>query len=343
MTSLFCPLCGKDVSDLYDRLCKDCFVDQLRLIEYPYVLHVTTCPTCGSIFRKGRWTLKEPEEVIFSVVEEGVTIHPEAESITLSIDPEIQEGLIRVFFTVEAKVKGLSVSEGGELEIRVKKESCDRCSRISSGYHEGIIQVRAEERSPTQKEIKICENRAYDLVEQLQERDRLAFISKVTKLKEGIDIYVGSMASGRQIARSISNRFGVSCSESSKLVGQKDGRKLYRVTFSVRLPKFAEGDIIQIDDRVALVRRYEKNVTGIDLRNWEHFSLNRSRIVGAEFLGKRCDAVEAVLCTVYDYELDILDPDTYKTVRLKKPKKFEKPENSEVLIIRIKERIFLVP
>ncbi len=343
MTSLFCPLCGKDVEDLYDRLCKDCFVDQIRLIDHPHVLHVITCPTCGSIFRKGKWIEKEPEDVIFSVVKEGIAIHQEAESIVLSIDPEIQEGLINVNFVVKARVNGLNISEDGELEIRVKKESCDRCSRIASGYHEGIIQVRAEDRFPIQKETKICENMAYEIVERLQERDRLAFISKVLTLKEGIDIYVGSMASGRQIAKSISYRFGVSSSESSKLVGQKDGKKLYRVTFSVRLPRFTGGNIVQIDDRVALIKRYEKNVTGIDLRDGEPFSLNRGRISGAVLLGNRDDAIKAVLCTVYDREIDILDPATYKTVTLKKPKFFKEPENNEVSIIKIRERFFLVP
>ncbi|MDY6931681.1 MAG: NMD3-related protein [Halobacteriota archaeon] len=343
MVSLFCPVCGKDVEELYDGLCKDCFIDGVRLIEFPNVVHAVTCPTCDSVYRKGTWIEKDINELIFSLVEESIAIHPEAESITLSVDPLIQERIINVYFIVRAKVKSLDISEDGEIEIRIKKESCDRCSRISSGYHEGIIQIRADGRYPTQKETNICADMAYELIDRLKEGDRLAFISKVLTLKEGIDIYVGSMASAKQIARSISDRFGVSTSESSKLVGNKDGRKLYRVTFSVRLPKFTRGDIVRINERVALIKRYEKKVTGIDLMDGCDFSLSRSKVSNSEILAKIDDSINAVLCTVYESEIDILDPDTYKTITLKKPKFFKETECKEVPIVKVKGRIFLVP
>jgi len=63
----------------------------------------------------------------------------------------------------------------------------------------------------------------------------MAFISKVKELREGIDIYVGSAKVGKQISKRIVREFGGTFSESAKLVGHKDGKNQYRISYAVRL------------------------------------------------------------------------------------------------------------
>ncbi|MDY6964830.1 MAG: 60S ribosomal export protein NMD3 [Halobacteriota archaeon] len=343
MVSLFCPKCGKEVEDLYDRLCKSCFVEKFKLIDYPLVVQIKTCPTCGSIFKDGRWISEEPEKILFLVVEEEVMIHEEAKSIELFISPVVLKDSTRVNFSVRAAVRGLTMEEDGELEVRLKKESCDRCSRISSGYYEGIIQIRAKERFPTSEELKKCESIAYEMTLQMEKKDRLAFISKVKSQREGIDIYLGSINAARQITKSIAEAFGTSYFESSKLVGQKAGRRLYRITFSIRLPKFTKGDVVSLDEKVIFINHFEKRVRGVDLSDGSKFVCNNNRMDDAVLLCNRNDAKKAVLCAAGDKEIQILDPDSYKTVTLKKPLFLKQSEGTDISIVKTKKGLFLIP
>ena len=56
------------------------------------------------------------------------------------------------------------------------------------------------------------------------------------KLKKGLNLYVSSIESARKISKEIIKRLGGVLKESKKLVGKKEGRNVYRVSFSVRLP-----------------------------------------------------------------------------------------------------------
>jgi len=93
------------------------------------------------------------------------------------------------------------------------------------------VQIRAKNRIPTEGELAMAEEIAYSSI---GEKD---FISKERKLKGGLDVYVSSMECGRRISRQIVKKLGGSFSESRKLYGRKDGRNIYRVSFSVRLPR----------------------------------------------------------------------------------------------------------
>jgi nonsense-mediated mRNA decay protein 3 len=140
-----------------------------------------------------------------------------------------------VFLVAKAEIKGVEIEERGEVEVILKQETCERCSRIAGGYYEGIVQIRAENRIPTEEELVMAEKIAYSSVGEAD------FVSKERKLKEGVDVYVSSMECGRRISRQIVKKLGGVFSESRKLYGRKDGRNIYRVSFSVRLPELEEG------------------------------------------------------------------------------------------------------
>ena len=40
-----------------------------------------------------------------------------------------------------------------DINVRVDRASCDRCSRISGGYYESKVQIRAEPRTPDEAEL----------------------------------------------------------------------------------------------------------------------------------------------------------------------------------------------
>jgi len=76
--------------------------------------------------------------------------------------------------------------------------------------------------------------------------ERLAFISKWDEHRDGLDITVGSQRLGREIASGITQTLGGSVSTHPKLVGEKAGKQIFRVTYSVRLPRYSRGDILVV-------------------------------------------------------------------------------------------------
>jgi len=232
VSPLFCPKCGRASEG---GLCAQCFLERFALVECP-PLKIMTCPICGSCLRSGKWVESDISDAVISLVKSQLTINPVAEDVHTTLEPEmLGENAINVHVRVDAMVKGENVSKEHDVIVRIKKESCDRCSRIAGGYYAAIVQVRAEGRFPTPEERLKSKKIAQDVIRRAQKSDRMAFISKVKELREGIDIYVGSAKVGKQISKRIVREFGGTFSESAKLVGHKDGKNQYRISYAVRL------------------------------------------------------------------------------------------------------------
>ena len=147
------------------------------------------------------------------------------------------------------------VQQTCELKIIWKKENCDRCSRFSGGYYESTIQVRATDRKPDLYERERAEKIAYNIEDEVQEAgERLSFITRVDNTRDGIDIIVSSHSIGDAIARQITTEMGGKITRHPKLVGEREGRELYRITLLLRLPQFRKGDVICHKNRYYEVR-----------------------------------------------------------------------------------------
>jgi nonsense-mediated mRNA decay protein 3 len=215
------------------------------------------------------------------------------------------------------------------------------CSRESGGYFEAIIQIRAAGRFPTEEERRRCSAIARDSMESMRKKgDRLAFISEALELKEGIDLYMGSMNASRQVCRLIINELGGSFSESPTLVGMKDGKNLYRITFAMRLPEFRPGDVIRFRGRIIQIRSSGKKVNGISLEDGSRFISTPEDLKGAEKIANLGDAVFTVLVSIEENAILVLDPETYETVAIKKPMSFSAEAGSEIPVLKTEYGIF---
>jgi len=123
------------------------------------------------------------------------------------------------------------------VELIWHKEQCDRCNRISGSYYEGNVQVRADGRLPSTYEIQTAAGIAQAVEDSLQAGgERLSFICDMGQTREGLDITVGSQHIGALISQGIIAQLGGRYTTHPKLVGEKNGRQLFRITYSVRLP-----------------------------------------------------------------------------------------------------------
>jgi nonsense-mediated mRNA decay protein 3 len=343
MNSITCPKCGTECDKLFDSVCKDCFFETFKLIELPLVLHVKICSSCGAYFHRSRWeNIGSLEEVVLKAVENALFIHSEAGDVELYLEPkEITPYIYMVRAEVDAIVRGEPVHAEAETEVRVQRIACDMCSRESGGYFEAIIQIRAAGRFPTEEEKRRCVAIAREALASMKKKgDRLAFISDFQEQKEGIDLYMGSMNASRQVCRMIITELGGSFTESPTLVGMKDGKNLYRITFAMRLPEFRPGDVIRFRGRIIQIRSSSKKVNGISLEDGSRFLSTPEELKGAEKIANIGDAVLTVLVSIEENAILVLDPETYETVAIKKPMSFNAEAGSEIPVLKTEYGIF---
>ncbi|WP_230741488.1 60S ribosomal export protein NMD3 [Methanooceanicella nereidis] len=349
MTSgLFCPKCGKETEA--EGLCTACFREEHVLFEVPQVLEVKICAKCPSYKVGEQWIdtkLETYEDLVkkatIKIVDLAVKMNKEAESPRIKIFPEfINPNVLRVRVQAEAYVLGRHMSDEKEVEVRVRKETCDICSRIAGGYYEGIIQVRAQNRFPTKKEMGKALKIIYDVVKKAEKAgDRLAFVTDEFDLPEGVDVYMGSVNCSRQASRAIVDDFGGTVLESPKLVGAKDGKDLYRVTFAVRIPEIVAGDIVNMHGKVVLVEKVGKRISGTELSSGH--STSAPEDVKLEKLSNRSEAMSTVLVSEEGNSVQILDPVTYEPMTIKKPIFLTRSPGDEIWVVKINNDVFLLP
>jgi nonsense-mediated mRNA decay protein 3 len=343
MNSVICPKCGKECEKLFGSVCRACFLENLKLIDLPLVLHTRICGRCGAYFHKSKWeSIGKLEEIVLRAVEDVLFVHSEAEDVKLYLEPrELTPYIYLVKVKVDAFVREEPVHAEAETEVRIIRTACDMCSRESGGYFEAIIQIRAAGRFPTEEERKRCLAITREALENMKKKgDRLAFISNTDELKEGIDLYMGSVNASRQICRIISFELGGNFTESPTLVGMKNGKNLYRITFSMRLPEFKPGDIIRFREKVIEIKSSGKKINGICLEDGVRFISTPEELKGAEIIARVEEAVFAVLVSIEENAILVLDPWTYETVAIKKPVSFTADAGSEIPVIKTSYGLF---
>ncbi|WNY25121.1 60S ribosomal export protein NMD3 [Methanolapillus millepedarum] len=341
--NLICPECGKETDGLVKNVCRDCFSQKFNLFELPLVLHARVCPQCGAHYYKSKWCdFENIEEIITLTAQENMLFHEDAQNVSIGMHPHPRSPYIYdVLVDMEADVEGIKLYKDAKTEIRIKREACDMCSRRAGGYFEGIIQVRAGNRTPTKEEVHQCLQIINDtMIHQLKKGDKLAFVTDSMTFKDGADIFIGSTNAGRHVCKRIIELMGGSVSESYTLAGVKDGKEIFRTTFAMRLPEFKKGDVIYMDGKVVEVRNCAKRLTGINLLDSATYFTESENLKDAKYLGNVADAQSAVLVDVEENAILVLDPVTYETVTIKKPISFNALAGAEIMVFRTPYGIF---
>ncbi len=346
-SGLFCPRCGRATEQ--EGLCQACFLEKYVVFEVPQVIEATICAKCPSYRIGERWVstkLKTQEELARKAAHEAVRL-------SLKVNKEVAEPKVSIRMeqanpnifmarvAVEGSIDGRPVKTGADVEVRIRKETCDVCSRMAGGYYEAIIQIRAQGRLPTGNELKRCLRLVDEVMEKAEKAgDRLAFVSDIMELPEGVDVYVGSTVAARQIARAIVDEMGGAIIESPKLVGARDGKGLYRVTFSVRLPGIVPGDIVKMHGSLVLVEKVGRRTSGIDLASGLSASIKDEEPEKVTSVG---EGRPTVLVSEEADTVQILDPDTYAPITLRRPAFLRRRPGEEVRVIKTRDGVFLLP
>ena len=340
LTQGFCPKCGAPSDN--GELCGKCKAKDLVWVEIPARLECTICPSCDSVKTSGMWSDSAitREDLSYTLVETSIKIHPDVKNVQKSIsirDTSSNRSLATVL--VIGELYGIPVEHTAKIKFVWVHEQCDRCSRIMGSYYEGVIQVRATGRKPTPFEIRRAGEIAYQIEDQMQNAgDRLSFVSDVEETKDGVDITYSSQAIGTAIAHDIVGALGGSYTTHPKLIGEKNGIRLYRVTYSLRLPHFSRGDVIFREKGYFQILRQNKDTVFVkDLKT----GLNRSfRENDDDPLIGNVRSPEAGTIIYRDAGLiGILDPKTNEVLEAPDRNWIEAYEGQNLLFLRHKDTI----
>ena len=316
-----CPKCGKPSTE--HGLCRECRIGQTPWFTCDRIVTNTRCPSCDAIKQSGAWadSTKTQDELAPELARSAVHFH--ADIRKPSIDVTVTDLTInrsRADLRIHGMLYKQPVDGHCSLEIRWLKEQCDRCNRISGSYYEGVVQIRAEGRIPSTYELQMTESIAQQVEDTVQAGgERLSFISDVGLTKDGLDITVGSQHIGSLIAKAITAQLGGRYSTHPKLVGEKNGRQLFRITYSVRLPRYRKYDVVKGGKKFILVDRVEAHhVRGRNLSDGSDTTAREEDI--EKLIGNARNAESGLVVFTDGKTMGIMDPQSLKTVEMREPK-----------------------
>ena len=341
---MFCVECGNEGPIFREGVCINCYLKTHTFTKGPDIIDLLVCPHCNSYKYKNTWTSDFFGDVIKRVIKNNFQISRELQKMDINTDCKESKDGMSCKVIISGFIDDIEISEKHELLVRLKKTVCDVCSRRFGGYHEAIVQIRSDNKKLTKDEINEITTAVEFLVEDLRAKgNRAVFITDIGEEHGGIDFYISEKGAGLVIAKTIKDRYGGQIKQSSKNIGMKDGKQLYRLTYLVRLAGYKKGDFIKSNNSFFLINSiHGTKVKMVDLSNWEETTVDIKTIQKPVILGGQELISEMIVVSQNEDEIQLMDSKTYKISIIKKPKSMSlKVKN--VKILKTERQFFLVP
>ena len=235
MLQRFCPKCGATEAEFIEGFCKNCYLQDHKMLEIPDKFEILFCKKCNRIKLKNDWIkYGNVESIAEYLLQKLKTEELKNADFKIKFMPQKENYLSAKIF-VKGKFKGVQISLEKDIEIKLAKTNCPDCSRIAGGYFEGILQVRSDNQKKIEKAKKFV-----DYFLKRQKDDPLAKIIKRIPLPNGFDYYIGSKKVVFQLARELKEEFEGRMSTSNTLMGLKEGSEIKRLTACVRFDEIEE-------------------------------------------------------------------------------------------------------
>ena len=346
---MFCPRCGNEDEELYEGICRSCFVKEVRLITIPQNLEATICTHCNSLLNGVKWEDSElsQEELVTRVIMENYDILPYVQDLELSVKILTVRGSnYECLIHAEGTVLDTRVVEEHRVIVKIKKSSCPDCSKYASGYFESVIQIRADKRFPTSEEIQTIDRIIRAKISILSKKNRMAYVSDVSIIKEGVDYYVGSYKAARKLASAVKDVMGGVVQESPRLVGRDKsrGKDLYRIWISIRLPDFQKGDFIEYENRKGQVRGFDgRKIILNDLETDGVWSIMWKDYKKIKVISRRSDIKITNITSKTPKTIQILHPNTYQPMDIDINKETSDLKiGNEVKVLEIEGKLYIL-
>ncbi len=226
----FCPKCGNETSQLVDKLCLKCFTKNNTLFDIGKVKFFI-CKWCGKLLFNN--TLKGfEEETIAQEIATHVKIIPQLEKTKVFVElSKLSELDYEALIKVQGFLADNLVEDKKIIKFQLKETTCDSCMKLNADYREAILQLRSENMDEAESMLKLAE----ELLKKEKVKNPLAGTSKISKVRNGFDLWVGSKKATVKVSRYMAKLYDTKIIVSKKLIGEeKNGKRKYRHTFCIK-------------------------------------------------------------------------------------------------------------
>ncbi|MFO7677890.1 MAG: NMD3-related protein [Thermoplasmatota archaeon] len=340
---MFCVECGQ--KEIFkDGVCINCYVNNKTFTKGPELIDIIQCSNCSAYKYKNTWLEESLDEVIKRHLKDAFTIDYQLQQIEIRLMYDEVKKNIDCVVEISGVIDGIKIVEKHHVLVRIKRVVCDVCSKQSGGYYEAVLQVRAENRTPSKGELEIINDFVLELVAGFQKKgNRALFIADASKERGGIDYYLSEKGSAFSIAKKIQERYGGILKQSSTNIGMKDSRQIYRMTYLIRLPAYRSGDFIEYNNSIFYISSISSSkVHVIDLKTWSEQIIDAKNLQKVRVLGGPEYKKEMIVISQTSDEIQVMDPHSYKILDITKPKNmlFDK---KYVSIVVLEDALFLFP
>lgn len=235
MNKKFCPKCGKEEGTFIGNFCKDCYLKDNAVAAVPEIIEVERCKRCGKIKWKGKFR-EYNQHFLKEIIESKAKLSQDIENPKISIElAELGEEEINSEITVNGILENSPFTINLSTKVKLKTVLCDPCMRMTSYYHEAILQLRYD-RKPKEADRNTAIEQVEEVLKKYAKTDSLAAIVDVKEAAKGFDILIGSKNAAKAAADMLAKRNKSDIKRSFKLIGvDKTGKEKKRYTFCVRI------------------------------------------------------------------------------------------------------------
>ncbi|MFH1391840.1 MAG: NMD3-related protein [Candidatus Diapherotrites archaeon] len=232
----FCVKCGKKTDQLIKSLCKDCFLEKNKLIELPKKLVIELDKRTGRVRLGKDWVEDTDEALGFFIKSKIKKLIKQKIDFTELKAQILREDPVIARVSLETLVQDVKIDFVEDIELYFRSTLSDASMKISSNYHEAIIQVRFEKKV----DKKIEQEKVNVVLDFLKEHKKKIELSEAVDIKKqvgGQDIFVGSNKAAKIVSTKIARKYNTKVIYSNKLLGEdKHGKTNYRHTYCIRFP-----------------------------------------------------------------------------------------------------------
>tara|TARA_Y100000310_G_scaffold59310_1_gene54658 strand:- start:1048 stop:1755 length:708 start_codon:yes stop_codon:yes gene_type:complete len=232
----FCVKCGKETDQLIKSLCKDCFLEKNKLIELPKKLVIELDKRTGRV-RLGKDWVEDTDAALEMFIEQKIKKLIKQKIDFTKIEVQIlREDPVIARVSLGALVQGVKIDFIEDIEIYFHSTLSDASMKISSNYHEAIIQVRFEKKVDKKTEQETV-NEVLSFLKEHKKKIELSEAVDIKKQRGGQDILVGSNKAAKIVSTKLARKHNTKVIYSNKLLGEdKHGKTNYRHTYCIRFP-----------------------------------------------------------------------------------------------------------
>jgi nonsense-mediated mRNA decay protein 3 len=317
---MFCVDCGEERSIFREGSCLQCFLKNHQFTKGPEIINISNCVHCGAYKFKNIWQYDSFTDVLKRHVKQHFSISSQLENVIFTINCNDVENIKSCTVRIEGTCDSAPVSESHNFTVRLKQQVCDVCSKQFGGYHEAIMQIRPGDKKLTNDKLLEIQLFVEDQLISIQkEKNKQLFLADVGKEHGGLDFYFSDKQAAYTIIKKLQEKYGGQITVSSKNVGIKDGKQIYRDTYLLRFPSFEKGDIIKFEDTFFFVLKIVNNKSYlIKLDSSETIIQDVSDIAKAIVIGNTDLVKEMIVLSQKENEIQVMDQDNYSIFVLKK-------------------------